>query len=170
LGCRLVCSPGTWTTLEDPSALWEYVRDKVAEALCQLSKAYEASQPELAAILKATAIAVGSTPLQVPHVPWDGKLRPTPEAKNLGWNLPEELELEVPALLGRYGFKAYTEVGWQLATPRVLAYVALDETSKARDGVARLIGRLALLYENVTSRTARALELGKYFNKSVEWG
>jgi hypothetical protein len=115
-------------------ALWEYVRDEVAKALCNLSKALEATQPQLASAVMATALAVGSTPLQVPHVPWDGKLKLTSEAKDLGWDLPEEFEVEMPVLLSKYGFKAYTEVGWQLALPRAIAYVTWGQRVKGENG------------------------------------
>jgi len=36
--------------------------------------------------------------------------------------------------------------------------------------LARLVGRVASLYENITSRVVRAPELGMYFDRSVEWG
>ena len=78
--------------------------------------------------------------------------------------------MEMPALLERYGFKAYTEVGWQLTMPRVIAYVGWDGALKTRAGVARLVGGVASLYENITSRVVRAPELGMYFDRSVEWG
>jgi hypothetical protein len=143
-------------------ALWEYVRDKVAEALCALAK----DQPEL----EAVAIAVGSTPLQVPHVPWDGRLRLTPEAKDLGWSLPDEFEVVMSTLLSRYGFKAYTEVGWQLALPRALAYTAWDAASRARANISVLVDRLANLYENITGRVVKVPELGMHFNRAVDHG
>jgi hypothetical protein len=143
-------------------ALWEYVRDKVAEALCASAKAQPA--------LEAVAIAVGSTPLQVPHVPWDGRLRLTPEAKDLGWSLPEEFEVVMPTLLSRYGFEAYTVVGWQLALPRAVAYTAWDTASRARANISRLVDRLANLYENITGRVVKAPELGIHFNRAVDHG
>jgi len=151
-------------------ALWEYVRDEVAKALCNLSKALEATQPQLAPVVMATALTVGSTPLQVPHVPWDGKLKLTPEAKDLGWDLPEEFEIEMPVLLSKYGFKAYTEVGWQLALPRAIAYVAWDNASKVRMDISKLVNRLAILYENITGRVVKAPELGMYFDRAVDHG
>ena len=151
-------------------ALWEYVRDKVAEALCNLSKTLETIQPQLAPVVMAAALAVGSTPLQVPHVPWDGRMRLTLEAKDLGWDLPEEFEVVMPTLLSRYGFKAYTEVGWQLALPRAIAYTAWDTASRARANVSRLVNRLAILYENITSRVVKAPELGMYFDRAVDHG
>ena len=143
-------------------ALWEYVRDKVAEALCASAK----YQP----VLEAIAIAVGSTPLQVPHVPWDGRLRLTPEAKDLGWGLPDEFEVVMPTLLSRYGFKAYTEVGWQLALPKAVAYTAWDTASRARANISVLVDRLANLYENISGRAVKASELGMHFNRAVDHG
>jgi len=151
-------------------ALWEYVRDKVAEALCNLSKALETIQPQLAPVVMAAALAVGSTPLQVPHVPWDGRMRFTLEAKDLGWDLPEEFEVVMPTFLSRHGFKAYTEVGWQLALPRAIAYTAWDTASRARANVSRLVNRLAILYENITGKVVKAPELGMYFDRAVDHG
>jgi hypothetical protein len=151
-------------------ALWEYVRDEVAKALCNLSKALGATQPQLASVVMAAALAVGSTPLQVPHVPWDGKLKLTSEAKDLGWDLPEEFEVEMPVLLSKYGFKAYTEVGWQLALPRAIAYVTWGNASRARMDISKLVNRLAILYENITGRVVKAPELGMYFDRAVDHG
>jgi hypothetical protein len=149
-------------------ALWEYVRDEVANALCNASKASETTQPQLAALLKATASAIGSIPLQVPHVPWDGSLKLTPEAEELGWDIPSEFAVEMPTLAGKYGFKAYTEVGWQLAIPRVVAYRAWDEVFKARGNVSKLVSRVTSLYENITNGYVKSPELNTYFSRAVE--
>jgi hypothetical protein len=143
-------------------ALWEYVRDEIAKALCVLAKA----QPQL----EAVAMAVGSTPLQVPHAPWDGKIRFTLEARDLGWDLPEEFRIEMPTLLSKYGFNAYTEVGWQLALPRTIAYIAWNNVSEVRIDISKLVNRLAILYENVTDRVVRAPELVMYFDRAVDHG
>ncbi|MGC8975547.1 MAG: hypothetical protein ACP5KB_05055, partial [Thermoprotei archaeon] len=79
-------------------ALWEYVRDKVAETLCNLSKTLSSTQLQLAATLMTAAVVVGSTPLQVPHIPWNGTLKATPEARDSGWDLPEAFVIEMPTL------------------------------------------------------------------------
>ncbi|MDK6027923.1 hypothetical protein QPL79_00895 [Ignisphaera sp. 4213-co] len=148
-------------------AIWEFARDKIAETICNLSKAFS-SQPQVAAALKIAAIAIGSTPLQVPHVPWNGTLRTTPEARDLGWDIPEVFDVEIPVLLNEFGFKAYTEVGWQLAFPRVLAYVAWDSTSKAREIYARVRDRLGLLYENISVGVVRAQDIGMYLDRAID--
>ncbi len=87
--------------------LFEHLKDRIAETLCWSSE-YGAK-------------LVGSTPLHVPYVPWNGTLEPTPQAKELGWDLPQRIVVEVPSFAKRFGYRAYTEVGWQLALPKTLA-------------------------------------------------
>jgi len=149
-------------------ALWEYVRDKVAETLCNLSKTLSSTQPQLAATLMTAAVVVGSTPLQVPHIPWNGTLKATPEARDSGWDLPEAFVIEMPTLTSELGFKAYTEVGWQLAFPRVLAYVAWGSASKARGDFAKLRDRLGALYEKISSGVVKAQNISAYLDRAVE--
>ncbi len=136
-------------------SLWEYARDKVAEALC--------SNPEL----EPAATLTGSVPLQVPYVPWNGVLKLTPEAKELGWSLPEEFTVEIPTVAQSYGLKAYTEVGWQLALPRALAYAAWGAASGEGTNFAKLRNKVSLLYENITNGFVKAPELSDFMGKSV---
>ncbi|PUA33204.1 MAG: hypothetical protein B7O98_01855 [Zestosphaera tikiterensis] len=137
-------------------ALWEYVRDAVAKALCS----YPQTQP--------IGMLVGSTPLQIPHVPWDGVLKLTLEAGGLGWDLPQEFTVEMPTLAREYGFKAYTEVGWQLALPRALAYVAWDSASKAGAEFTIVKDRVASLYNNITKGVVKTPELSMYLDKALD--
>jgi len=137
-------------------ALWEYVRDEVAEAVCK-------EQPEI-------GVAIGSMPLQVSHIPWDGVLRLTPEAKNLGWDLPQEFTVEMPTLLEEYGFKAYTEVGWQLALPRTLAYVAWSSSYGAKEGFSPLRDRFSMLTKNITGGAVDEVKLRSYLDRVLEGG
>jgi len=136
-------------------ALWEYMRDKVAETLCTTSS-------------KDEAMLIGSIPLQVPHVPWNGVLKLTPEAKDLGWNLPEEFTIEIPTLAETYGFKAYTEIGWQLALPRTLAYTAWNKAFDARANFAKLRNKLASFYRNIAGNTVETTKLNDYLDKALE--
>lgn len=137
-------------------ALWEYVRDAVAEAACK-------EQPEI-------GMAIGSTPLQVPYVPWNGTLRLTPEAKNLGWDLPQEFTVEMPTLLEEYGFKAYTEVGWQLALPRTLAYVAWNSSYGVNESFSPLRDRFIMLIKNITGGTVDEVKMRSYLDRGLEGG
>jgi len=137
-------------------ALWEYVRDEVAEAVCK-------EQPDI-------GVAIGSMPLQVPHIPWDGALRLTQEAKNLGWDLPQEFTVEMPTLLEEYGFKAYTEVGWQLALPRTLAYIAWNSSYGAKEGFSPLRDRFSMLIKNITGGAVDEVKLRSYLDRVLEGG
>ena len=151
-------------------ALWEYVRDKVAEALCKAAESLQATQPYYAAIVKSAALLIGSMPLQVSHVPWNGTLKLTVEAEALGWDLPSEFTVEIPGLNKQFGLKAYTEVGWQLALPRVLAYVAWSAASDARIDFTKLRTRIVGLLENATKGAARASDMENYLDKALERG
>lgn len=137
-------------------ALWEYVRDAIAMAIC-------IEQPEI-------GMLIGSIPLQVPHIPWNGVLRLTPEAKDLGWDLPQEFTVEMSTLLKEYGFRAYTEVGWQFALPRALAYVAWNSSYEAREHFAVLRDRLSMLIGNITGGVVDEAKLKSHLDRGLEGG
>ena len=80
--------------------LWEVTRDTAAYALC-------ADQ-----ITMPLGLALGSTPLLVPYVPFNGSMRLTPEATFLDWNIPEEFTIRIPATSNEFGLNAHTLVGW----------------------------------------------------------
>lgn len=136
-------------------ALWEYIRDKIAEALCESSYVY-------------AGMLLGSIPLQVPYVPWEGTLKLTPEAEDLGWDLPKEFTIEIPALIKIPHVKAYTQIGWQLALPRTLAYVAWNEASKKGIDFSKFRDRISLLYERITNNTVKTPELSMYLDKAIK--
>ena len=121
-------------------ALWEILRDKVAEALCTTEET------------KPIGLAVGSTPLQVPNVPWNGTLRATVEARHVGWTIPEEFTITIPSVYNEFGFRAYTQVGWQLGMPRTVAYAAWRKADEVRPLTRQIYGKLSMLVENLTSK------------------
>jgi len=86
-----------------PLPIWEVLKFEVARCLCRLST----EQPYLMYV----STAIGSAPLQVPYVPFDGKLVVTKEGEVLGWDIPREFTIEVPGPHRRLGLRAYTEVG-----------------------------------------------------------
>lgn len=119
-------------------ALWEHVRDMAVGLLC------EAPETE------AAGLALGSLPLQVPYVPWNGTLRVTAEAASLGWDVPEEVTVTIPEARSEFGFEAYTQVGWQLGMPGALARAAWWHANATLPLAMEVHGRLSVLVENLT--------------------
>ncbi len=103
--------------------VWEELRDQAAQALAD-------------AQMYPVAAAVASTPLQVPYVPWNGTLFPTPETRYVGWSIPGE-PITVPS--SPYGNYSYTQVGWQLSVGRALLYTAGRRLNESRSRVSRWI-------------------------------
>lgn len=131
-------------------ALWEAIRDKVAYELCQ--KGEETGYTLAGMALYTTGLALGSTPLQVPYVPWKGDLHITREGEALGWNLPSDFNITIPSIYNKYGYNAYTEVGWQLAMPRAIMY-SLSERIRARGNETSII----YSYISAISRSQRLI-------------
>ncbi len=73
----------------------ENLKFMVAESICKASA--EQQEPTSTA-LASVATLVGSTPLQIPYVPFSGAFMVTEEGKALGWNIPEEFTIEIPGL------------------------------------------------------------------------
>jgi len=140
-------------------ALWEFVRDEVAKYLCSI--------PEL----QPFGCAVGSLPLQVPFIPLNRSFTATPEGANhpILQGLPEEFEVEVQSIYNEFGFKAYTQVGWQLAMPKALAYLAWYRANETRPLAEQLVNKLAKLAENATSREVLSENASRILD-SLEWG
>ncbi len=136
--------------------LFEHLKDRIAETLCWSSE-YGAK-------------LVGSTPLHVPYVPWNGTLEPTPEAKELGWDLPQKIIVEVPSFAKRFGYRAYTEVGWQLALPKTLAYAAWSQASSIGKAFATGPGKkVATAINLVTPRWLDERKLVTYLDRSLQF-
>lgn len=138
--------------------LWELLRDKVASALC--------ANPET----ELLGLAVGSMPLQVPHVPFNGSMRLTPEAESLGWKVPKEFTIKIPTVYNEFGFNAYTQVGWQLAMPRAVAYAAWWKAKEDRPLAGRLYGKLSRLMENLTRRVYQHERVMEHLDSSLRYG
>jgi hypothetical protein len=139
------------------SALWEYVRDEVASTLCL------SPQTTLA------GLALGSTPLQVSNIPFDGYLKATPEATHVGWDIPSEFKIHIPSIYEEFGFQAYTQVGWQLAMPRSLAYVAWWRAEEAKPKATELYGKLSKLVEEASERLCPSDRVLKGIEDSLSW-
>jgi hypothetical protein len=140
-------------------ALWEFVRDEVAKIFC--------ANPQL----QPLGCAVGSLPLQVPFIPLNKSFSATPEGANhpILQGLPEEFEVEIPSIYNEFGFKAYTQVGWQLAMPKALAYLAWYRANETRHLAEQLVNKLAKLAENATSREVLSENASRILD-SLEWG
>ena len=138
-------------------ALWEYARDAVAYALC----ADPYTEP--------LGLLVGSTPLQVPHVPFNGTMKLTGEAEYVGWDLPDKFTVTVPSVYNEFGFNAYTQVGWQLAMPRALAYIAWWKANETRPMVEQLYAKLSGLVENATSKMVSRENVTKLTDEALSW-
>jgi hypothetical protein len=139
-------------------ALWEMVRDHVAEALCL--SGMETSGAVVGLALYVAGIMLGSTPLQIPYVPWDGKLKVTEAARILGWSIDNEVEVYIPNMYEKLGYKAYTQVGWQLALPVQLARSILPALPNFTSQISLVYDYLSAL-EPVQNLSA---ELGRLMN------
>jgi len=140
-------------------ALWEFVRDEVAKILC--------ANP----VLQPLGCAVGSLPLQVPFIPLNQSFSATPEGANhpILQGVPEEFEVEIPSIYNEFGFKAYTQVGWQLAMPKALAYLAWYRPNETRPLAEQLVNKLSKLTENATAREVLSENASRILD-SLEWG
>jgi len=140
-------------------ALWEFVRDEIAKILC--------ANPQL----QPLGCAVGSLPLQVPFIPLNQSFSATPEGANhpILQGLPEEFEVAIPSIYNEFGFKAYTQVGWQLAMPEALAYLAWHWANETRPLAERLVNKLTNLTENATNGNVLSENASRILD-SLEWG
>ena len=139
--------------------IWEIVRDYVAKALCEAGE------------LKPLGLMLGSIPLQVPYVPFNGSLKTTIEGENhpILQGLPREFNLTIPSIYSKFGFNAYTEVGWQLAIPRALAYAAWWKANETRPQAQQITNKLTKIMENVTKRMINPDKASRIMD-SLEWG
>ncbi|MEM4619284.1 MAG: CARDB domain-containing protein [Desulfurococcaceae archaeon] len=136
-------------------ALWEYVRDQIAYTLC--------GQYEYLGLL------VGSIPIQVPYVPFNGSMKTTIEAKYLDFNIPEEFSILIPSVYNEFNIPAYTQVGWQLVMPRALAYTAWWKAQEMRPQAERVYSKLSRLIENTTQEIYSSENIIQHMNMSLNW-
>jgi hypothetical protein len=143
-------------------ALWEFTRDKLAYSLCKAGE----NDP----MLRAAALAIGSTPLQNSYMPFKGSMKATNESKYVGWNIPEEFTITTPSVYKEADMQSYTQVGWQLAMPSSLAYAALFNAKEIKPITHKPYERLSSLIENVTNQSISSLSIRENLDDSLEWG
>lgn len=122
--------------------LFEYVRDQIATALCQTPP---------------TALAgelVGSTPLLVPIMPWNGTIA-SPDSSLIP-NVNDEIMKGIPSfevIIPSYQpyFNAINTIGWQLSLPSVLADAAWKAANASRAQIGALEQNMIALSANITS-------------------
>lgn len=96
-------------------------------------------------------LALGSTPQQVPFVPFEGKMVQTPEGSAIDFEIPDKFRIETPTAyeqIPEADFESYTEVGWQLGMPRSLAYTAWDKAEETNPEAGRVYDQITKLVEN----------------------
>jgi len=134
-------------------ALWEYARDKAAQMLC--------ADPQT----QRLGLLLGSMPLQVRHVPFDGILKATPDAEAVGFQLPApEFKVEIPGYHELTGYKACTQIGWQLGLPCKVALNAWREAGKVREKARALHERVSTLVESITGHKR---EIARHVSRSL---
>jgi|GEM_PF-1095747 len=146
--------------------IWEFVRDYVALSLCKME------DPEL----KALGLALGSMPLQIPYVPFNDSLRVTPTGKGhpILEGVPEEFYIEIPDMpeeLVERGYKAYTQVGWQLSMPSAIAYVVWWKINESRPTIKEVMRNVTFLIHNFTEGMfSPPKALDDLLDDSMRWG
>ncbi len=156
LDFNIIIEPTVAALLGMPElAIWELIRDTTAETLCE----YYPSLGQL----------VGSTPLQVPYVPFNGTLKVTREARYVGWNIPEKFNIRIPSVYEEFNVPAYTQVGWQLAMPRALAYSSWESAYKVRPLAEKLYWRVSRFINNMTQGAYLPEDAVLHARTSLEW-
>jgi hypothetical protein len=138
-------------------ALWELLRDTIAYTLY--------SNPET----KPLGQMIGSIPLQVPYVPFNGSMHLTPEGKTLKWDIPQNFTIQMPSIYNEFGFNAYTQVGWQLAMPRTLAYITWSRTQETAPLAGKLYDKISKFMENITQGAYHSEKIIYDMNSSLTW-
>jgi hypothetical protein len=137
-------------------SIWQFARDTVAAALYT-------TRPELGRL-------VGSIPLQVPYIPFDGSMKVTPEGQGspILEGIPDEfiIEIPVPEELQEIGVRSFTQIGWQQALPQATAHAAWKAAEGARPKAERVYQRLSRLIEQATENQIGKLNIAD----SLDWG
>jgi len=136
--------------------LWEYIRDKIANELLEDKDTYY------------LGLLVGSIPLQVPFVPFNSTFSLTPESKYVGWNIPSNFTIDIPSFYSQYGYKAYTEVGWQLGMPSTIAYLAWQMANKTKDHAKNIYNNLTYIIQNISKKANLSKHMGNAVMKALE--
>ena len=119
--------------------LWEYLRDEIANKLISVPST------------RYLGMLIGSTPLQIPFVPFNGSFSSTAESNYMGWDIPSNFTIKIPLFYSHYGFNAYTQVGWQLGMPSTIAYIAWQMANKMKGHSKSVYENLTYLAGNLTS-------------------
>jgi hypothetical protein len=115
-------------------------------------------------------LVLGSMPLQIPFVPFNGLMEVTNDSYQLGWDLPKEFMINTPSMYQELGKKSYTQVGWQLSMPRAIAYIAWKEANESKEIASSLYSKLSKLAENVTNKVILSDNFTNSFNDSLKYG
>lgn len=138
--------------------VFESVRDTIASAL--------SAYPLVSQL-------VGSTPLLVPIMPWDGALA-IPNSKFIPNVNPAIMSgisgfnVSIPGYQ-QFGSNAVTTVGWQLSLPSVLADWAWKAANASRSQLARLNQTLISLSANLTGTSKSAPAYGQLDYSLNRW-
>ncbi len=128
--------------------MYEYLRDTIANYIIKSSK----ESPWLATL----GAAIGSIPLLVPWVPWNGSLMETNATYMLGWTIPKEpIEIPNPYSEQHPSIRAYTLVGWQLGSPIVQAEASIKAARHVANIAKQYYDRLNNVITNVTATNMR---------------
>ena len=142
--------------------LWEVVRDKLAMILCK-------RDPSM-------GMLVGSIPLQTPYVPFSGRLIITksginhPILKDMGSEFTIEIP-DMPKVLAKKGYKAYTQVGWQLSFPNRLADASWSNLYKSLGSIRKALYNVTWIMENITHIYFKpSASYNEMLLHSMKWG
>ncbi len=125
--------------------LLEDIRDRIAYTLCVMGESVSKTNPTLGYSIKTMGLIVGSTPLQIPFIPWDGILYPGPDSAEIGLNTTILVEIPNPYQEVNETYRAYTQFGWQLGSIKVLYNVLLHRLNSTSSLVGELYGNLSQL-------------------------
>ena len=149
--------------------LFEYIRDQVAYYVCKLGDNLMETNPVVGTMVKAVGLAIGSTPLQVPWVPWNGTLDPTNDTFIEGWSiLDEPVIIPNPYQELSSKYKAYTQIGWQLGSPKIAFNVMFNELKKTKPVIVEFYENLSKLLNNTIS--VEIAKIGEYINRTIGYG
>ncbi|RLF13122.1 MAG: hypothetical protein DRN06_08990, partial [Thermoprotei archaeon] len=146
--------------------VWEVVRDTVARVLCRSEDL----------ILQTLGLIIGSMPLQIPYVPFNQSLRITTSGINhpVLEGIPDEFYIEIPDMpdiLVEHGYRAYTEVGWQLSMPSAIAYITWWWINQTRPLIWRILNNVTFLIHNMTGDVfTPPKSFNNLLNESLRWG
>ncbi len=131
-----------------PMPLFEYLRDKAAEYLCQNPNP----------TLRAAGKVLGSTPLLVPYVPFSGNLL-VEEGHPIVEGLPGKFSIKIPSAYSELGIPAYTTVGWQYILPANISKVVHERSEIAKEKARSFLHKVSEYYGEATGRPAPYKEM-----------